>query len=323
MKTKLIVLGIAALGFAGCQQFKKGEGDTLYKIHTDKDGTNIKEGDFIAFMAIQKTEGDSVLYNSYDFDRPALMLEQKPAFKGDLYGSLALLSEGDSATFKINVDSMEKKMGQPKPKGYKGKYMVFNLKINKVIPKGTMNDSVFHGVIDKYLKGEAELAKTSEAGKINNYIQAKSLKPEATASGLKYVITKQGSGQKANPGDTVQVNYTGMFVTGSNKVFDTSYPDVAKKSGTYNPMRPYAPIKVAVGGMGSIAGFDEALRMLPKGSKATVILPSNLAYGEQGNQAIPPFTPLIFDLEIMNIIPGKAMASTPPPAPMAPVVKAK
>jgi FKBP-type peptidyl-prolyl cis-trans isomerase len=46
--------------------------------------------------------------------------------------------------------------------------------------------------------------------------------------------------------------------------------------------------------------------LLNKGAKATIILPSKLAYGEQGNQGIPPYSPLVFELDIVNIIPGTA-----------------
>ncbi|TZF85976.1 FKBP-type peptidylprolyl isomerase (plasmid) [Pedobacter sp. BS3] len=306
MKKNLIVLGFATLALASCQQFKKGEGDMLYKINTDKEGPTIKEGDFVAFKAIEKTEGDSVLYSSYDYDRPSLLLEEKSVFKGDLYAALKLLSEGDSATFKINMDSMEKKMGRPKPQNAKGKYLVYNIKIDKVLPKGNMNDSIFHSKIDEYLKAEAETAKNQEAGKLDAYVKNKDLKPTVTASGLKYVVTKQGSGEKAAAGDTVEVNYTGSFLTG--KVFDTSIEEVAKKSGNFNQMRPYKPIKIPVGAGGSIPGFDEGLMLFPKGTKATLILPSKLAYGQQGNQAIPPYTPLIFDIEIVNIIHPTAQA---------------
>jgi FKBP-type peptidyl-prolyl cis-trans isomerase len=59
----------------------------------------------------------------------------------------------------------------------------------------------------------------------------------------------------------------------------------------------------------SIPGFEEGLLLLSKGAKATLIIPSNLAYGEQGNQGIPPFTPLIFELEMVNIIPATAVAA--------------
>jgi FKBP-type peptidyl-prolyl cis-trans isomerase len=276
----------------------------MYKIHTDKSGETIKEGDFVAFKAIEKTEGDSVLYSSYDYDRASLLVKEKSVFKGDLYAALGLLSEGDSATFKINIDSMVQKMGRPQPSDTTKKYLIYNIKIDKVIPKGTLNDSLFRVKIDEFLKAEMEQAKTTEANKLKAYVSAKSLKTKVTTSGLNYVISKEGAGAKANPGDTVVVNYTGMFLSG--KIFDSSLAEVAKKNGTFNPQRPYEPLKLPVGLGGSIPGFEEGLMLLNKGAKATIILPSKLAYGEQGNQGIPPYSPLVFELDIVNIIPGTA-----------------
>lgn len=317
MKKLVIVLGLAVTGFTGCSKFEKGEGDMLYKIHTDKAGETIKEGDFVAFKAIEKTEGDSVLYSSYDYDRPSLLVKEKSVFKGDLFAALGLLSEGDSATFKINIDSMVLKMGRPQPADTTKKYLVYTIKIDKVIPKGKLTDSLFRGKIDEFLKAEMDLAKTGETAKVKAYVSSKGLKPAVTASGLNYVISKEGSGPKANPGDTVVVNYTGKFLSG--KVFDSSLADEAKKSGTFNPQRPYEPLKLPVGMNGSIPGFEEGLMLLTKGSKATLILPSSLAYGEQGNQGIPPFTPLIFEVDMVNIIPAKpGSVVAPPPPPIAP-----
>ena len=312
MKKLVIVLGLAVTGLAGCSNFKKGEGDMLYKIHTDKSGETIKEGDFVAFKAIEKTEGDSVLYSSYDYDRPSLLVKEKSVFKGDLFAALGMLSEGDSATFKINIDSMVQKMGRPQPSDTTKKYLVYTIKIDKVIPKGKLTDSLFRGKIDAFLKTEMDQAKTGEATKIKAYFSSKSLKPTVTASGLNYVVSTQGSGPKANPGDTILVNYTGMFLSG--KVFDSSLAEVAKKNGTFNPQRPYEPLKLPVGMNGSIAGFEEGLMLLPKGAKATLILPSSLAYGEQGNQGIPPFTPRIFEVDVVNIIPAKAGSVQAPAA---------
>jgi FKBP-type peptidyl-prolyl cis-trans isomerase len=206
---------------------------------------------------------------------------------------------------------MVQKMGRPQPSDTTKKYLIYNVKIDKVIPKGTLSDSLFRAKIDEFLKLEMEQAKTTEATKLKAYVSSKSLKPTVTASGLNYVISKEGTGAKANPGDTVVVNYTGMFLSG--KVFDSSLADVAKKNGTFNPQRPYEPLKLPVGMGGSIPGFEEGLMLLNKGTKGTIILPSKLAYGEQGNQGIPPYSPLVFELDIVNIIPGTAPVAAAAP----------
>lgn len=311
MKRTLIILSLAVFTLSSCNRFKTGEAGLQYNIHTDKDGETIKEGDFVVIKGMQTTEKDSVVFSTYDTDRPTFLVCQKAAFKGDLYAALNLLSEGDSATFKINLDTLAAKTGQPKPPfAGKDQYMIFKVKVEKVIPKGKLDEKAFGDKINEFLKADAEAAKKGEAGKVKAYIQSKALKPTVTASGLNYVITKAGSGVKAQLGDTIEVNYTGMFLGG--KIFDTSNPEVAKKAGTFNAQRPYAPLKVPAGMGQTFPGFDEGIMLLPQGTKATLILPSSLAYGEQGSQTIPPFTPLVFEVEIVKITPKPAAAAPAP-----------
>jgi len=319
MKRNLIVLGLAALAFTSCKQFKKGEGDLHYIIHEDKEGPTIKEGDFIAFKVIQKTEEDSVMFNSEDMGRPAYTAQQKSLFKGDFATAFGMLSEGDSATFKINLDSLQAKMNMPKPTNTKGKYIVLNIKIDKVIPKGKQTEAQMQAKVEQFFKAETEKAKNREGAIINNYVSSKDLKPTTTVSGLKYVITKEGNGAKPVVGDTVELNYTGRFLTGENKMFDTSVKEVAQKENKIDAMRPYKPIKVPAGMNTTIPGFDEALLLLNKGAKASVIIPSKLGYGAQGSQIIGPYTPLLFELEVVNIIkPSQAPATPAPAVPPAP-----
>ena len=59
-------------------------------------------------------------------------------------------------------------------------------------------------------------------------------------------------------------------------------------------MNPYKPIRFAIGARGMIKGFDVGFQLISKGTKATFILPSSLAYGQQGAGPIQPFTPACF-----------------------------
>ncbi len=319
MKKSFLALGIALAALTSCKQFKKGPaGDMLYKIYEDKTSPLIKEGDFVSIQAVEKTEEDSVLFSSYEFDRPSLLVRQKSIFKGDLFEALGMLSEGDSATFKISIDSMEKKMQKPKPKNTKGKYLVYDIKVLKVIPKGKLDDQAFKTKLNEYMVVEMQKAKNNEGGRINGYISKKDLKSKikVTSSGLNYIVDKEGAGQKPVAGDTVSLNYKGYLLSG--KVFDTTLPDEAKKAGLFTAGRPYEPLKVPVGGNSTIPGFDEALMLFNKGTKATVIIPSKLAYGEKGNPSIPPYTPLVFDITIENVVPNRAGAPNVQILPSAP-----
>jgi len=301
MKKKLIILTVAAIGLAGCKGgFKQGDGGMLYNIVEHKGGALIKEGDFVSLNGVIKTEGDSVLSSTYESGHPAFLLVQKPQFKGDLISALQLLSEGDSVVVKINADTISKKSAQPKPPGFKGKYFVYTLKIEKVIPKDKgVADSVFQKQVQAYVKSVGDAAKAAEPGKIKGYIATNKLATTATPSGLNYIITTPGDGTKPATGDTVIANYTGKFLNG--KVFDTSLQDVATK----NKMpagHAYIPMRVAVGMRAIIPGLDEGLLLLSKGAKATFIIPSSLAYGEQGGGPIPPSSPLVFEIEVVNIV---------------------
>jgi FKBP-type peptidyl-prolyl cis-trans isomerase len=103
-------------------------------------------------------------------------------------------------------------------------------------------------------------------------------------------------------GDTVRVNYTGKTL--DNKVFDTSIEQVAKDKGIYNSSRLYQPLRYPVGYGLTISGFEFALSMMFPGEKATVIFPSRLGYGSQANGSIPSNSPLIFELDLLDVKKG-------------------
>lgn len=106
-----------------------------------------------------------------------------------------------------------------------------------------------------------------------------------TESGLLYKVIKQGTG--ALPVDTskVEVNYEGKLIDGT--VFDSSYK--RNKTATFGVTQV-------------IKGWTEALKMMPVGSEYELCIPYNLAYGERGNRNIPPFSTLIFKVELVSIV---------------------
>jgi FKBP-type peptidyl-prolyl cis-trans isomerase len=129
----------------------------------------------------------------------------------------------------------------------------------------------------------AEAAAALEAYKSNSLGD----KLFTTASGLKYVVHQQGSGAKAKSGQYVLVEYYGMLMDGMR--FDDSY-----KNGY--------PFGFSVGQGQVIAGFDEALTLLPVGSRFTVFIPANLAYSEAGAPpVIPANAELVFHLNFIKI----------------------
>lgn len=107
-----------------------------------------------------------------------------------------------------------------------------------------------------------------------------------TASGLQYQVIKEGTGPKPTDTDQVKVHYVGTLLDG--KEFDSSI-----KRGE--------PIVFGVTGV--IAGWTEALKLMPVGSKWKLFIPSNLAYGDnQAGPDIKPGSTLVFEVELLDIV---------------------
>lgn len=96
----------------------------------------------------------------------------------------------------------------------------------------------------------------------------------------------------------MKVHYVGKFLDG--RVFDTSVESVAKESGKYDAMRKYEPLEFTIGKRQMIPGFEEAVKMMSEGEKGVVVIPSRLAYGARQRGEIPPFSTLIFELELVE-----------------------
>jgi FKBP-type peptidyl-prolyl cis-trans isomerase len=123
------------------------------------------------------------------------------------------------------------------------------------------------------------------------FLAANKSKPgvHTTATGLQYEIIKQGTGEKPGPADTVIAHYAGTLINGQE--FDNSY-----KRGQ--------PLTIGVSSV--IAGWTEALQLMPVGSKYKLYIPHQLGYGlnDQG-AAIPAGSVLVFEVELLEVIRAK------------------
>ena len=108
-----------------------------------------------------------------------------------------------------------------------------------------------------------------------------------TPSGLQYVITQKGDGPKPKQGQTVSVHYAGYLTNGQK--FDSSFDR-------------NQPIEFPIGTGRVIKGWDEGIMLLNVGTRAKLIIPSDLGYGARGaGGVIPPNATLIFDVELLEV----------------------
>ncbi len=129
-------------------------------------------------------------------------------------------------------------------------------------------------------------AALAEAGKVFLAENIKKEGVQVTESGLQYKVLKAGDGAIPARTDHVRVHYTGRLIDGT--VFDSS-------------VQRGQPAEFPVNGV--IAGWIEALTLMPVGSKWELYIPYQLAYGERGaGAAIPPFATLVFEVELLEIL---------------------
>lgn len=320
MKRSLVILFAASAIFTSCSNEKKGKGGLLYTIHKDAGKTKIKEGDFVKIDFIQKKDNDSIIDATYDHDLPRFFPVGKRNYKGDMSDVLTLFGEGDSVTFKLNIDTMAFYAKKPRPEDLKNqKYLTFTVKIQKVLAKKPNEvDSVFQKRANEFytadMKAIIAKKKALESARMKKYAEDNKLKVTTAPSGLQYVIVEPGTGPKPMIGDTAMVEYTGQLtykkVSGKLNVFDTSVEKIAKENMGPNPTKKYGPTPIPLS-EGIAKGFVEALQLIAKGGKIIAIIPYNLGYGEQGGGPIPPCNPIVFDIEIKDIKRGML---APPPA---------
>jgi len=276
----------------------------LVKVVSANPGDKIKLNDVITFEVVQKTEKDSVLFSSYTMGHPLKIQVQPCQNVGDLMDALPLLAVKDSALIKVPTDSIFKEHEEQRPAFLKkGSWLVFDVKIDKI-------QSLQEAMDEKNAANEK--VKASEAADRDKYIASHKLIAKTTPSGLKYVITQASVKPKPQLGDTVMVNYIGR--TTNDKVFDSSIQAEAQKAGLNQPGRNYEPLQVILGTTPIIKGWNEGLLLLNEGSKAKLIIPSDLGYGADGaGDDITPFSTLIFDVELVKIKPIKHAAAKPAP----------
>ena len=124
------------------------------------------------------------------------------------------------------------------------------------------------------------------------YFKKNKIKATKTATGLYYVIHKPGEGETAKKGAKVGMNYLGRFLDG--KKFDGNIDE------NFAPVPGRQVLNFTLGIGQVIQGWDEGIQLLSKGSRATLYIPSHLAYGPNGRPSIPPNAILMFDVEVVS-----------------------
>lgn len=307
MKLKFTIPAASLLLLASCgsdSQFsgftKAKESGLHYKFfkHND-DAKQVELGSGINFSYIISTfPNDSVIVNSKNvsqdgtgFTRFAI---QAVSFKGGSFeDGLLMMHEGDSAAFIIPADSFFlKTMGMNElPAGIKpGSHLKGSFFVKEVKSKAEVEENQKKQMAER--EAMMREMQQKEAADRDKYLADNKITAKPTESGLIYIETKKGSGKKPAATDIVKVHYTGKLLDGT--VFDSS---VERGQPVEFPLNQVIP------------GWTEGLQLMGIGGKATLIIPSNIAYG-MGQGPIPPYSTLVFEVELIDIL--KGMPGAPP-----------
>ena len=293
LTTAAVVACSSLLLLSSCGDSEKTSASGVkYQIHKDEKGENVKSGDLMSVKMRIYNGKDSLIDDGFSHPAPTSIVLGDGIFKGVIEEGFKNLSKGDSATIQVPADSIFKSdvQGQRPPFFPKGSYIKFLVKLVDVTPKAKfIQERVAYAEeqLQKVLtmpKVKAQLAKDSI--EIAKYLTANKIVAKQLPSKIYIAVQTEGTGAQVKAGETATLHYTGTLLDGT--VFDSSV-----KRGT--------PFKFAVGMGQVIPGWDIALQQVKVGTKAKIIIPSTLAYGENGaGEAIKPNQVLVFDIEVLD-----------------------
>lgn len=303
-KNLLLTTAIAALALVSCKNsdfegYTKAENGLHYKFYThDDNGMKPKEGDGVAFsFIIKQYSKDSVLVDSKNItgDGTGVFKYRLPksSFSGSIEDGLAMMSKGDSASFIINADSffLKTQRAQSLPPHIKpGDHLLVIVAVKDIKTQKELDED--------QKKQQAEREKmmmemqAAEQPAWEKYLADNKITTKPTASGLIYIELKKGSGPRPNKDDQVTVHYTGTMLDGTK--FDSSVDKGEPATFSLTQVIP---------------GWTEGLQLMQKGGKAKLVIPSALGWGAQGYQSIPPFAPVTFTVELLDVLGPQAQVT--------------
>ena len=295
LKSKFLIFGFSLLLLSACWQRSPYKGYSqsgtglYYKLCAIGDGeVKPEKGDLLKMAITFKTLKDSVFMDGFSFNEMGVLIvpyKETPSFKGSFEEGLATMNVGDSTSFIVNADSLfQRYYNLPTPYFLEqDKYLKMDVRL-----LGILNNDEYFQEFEKYQQFKNGLSETEDK-LLNLYLDTNQVDFAPYYNGMYYLPIKQGVGRFPKSGDKVKIHYKGYFLNG--KQFESTYE------------RNY-PLEVTLGVEGQvILGFQSAIRMLNEGAKTKFVIPSHLAFGENGSSTkiVPAYTTVIYEIELLSI----------------------
>lgn len=268
---------------AGCSRFRgyqKSPEGLYYKFYRKNEGIPPKIGN-IAQIRLVYSIRDSVMFDSKQLKEPMNLIINKPDFRGDINQALLMMVPGDSASFMIRADS----------------FFVHTMRYNrlpKIVKKGDyvrleigMVTYWTQEVQKQQEEAWKQARKAREKEDIQKFMKQIGFQADTTPEGLYFKLTRPGTGPYPKHGDQITLKFSVNLLDGT-KLFSSWDKDL--------------PMTIEFGRKFDTQGINIALARMNKGAVARLIIPSKLAFGEEGRPGfIPPYSPLLYDVEIVDI----------------------
>ncbi len=162
--------------------------------------------------------------------------------------------------------------------------LVYDVKITDVLSKAQYEKE--QADQKKKEEQQKEQQKKNESIELQKYLKDNKITTKPTADGLYYIEKVKGTGPKAGPGKKVKVHYTGTLLNGTK--FDSSRDR-------------NQPLEFTLGQGQVVKGWEEGIAMMNQGGRATLIVPSSIGYQDRSMGNIPPYSTLVFDVELIEV----------------------
>lgn len=275
------------LGLSSCTQSKypgysKSENGFYFKIHKFGESTaKPVTTDYITVDIEYRTANKDSLF----FSGRRKFQTTKPDYKGSVDECFAMLSTDDSASFIINANSFFKgTLKAPLPSFF---HLQSEMKVN-VRMLNIQSKYKFVKEKEEFLSWINNLS-DYEQTILKHFIEEKDISIQPTRTGLYCIKTIETKGAKPKTGNVITIHYEGQFLNGE-------YFDSTKKRNM--------PFDFVYGKeMQVVKGLEEGVGLMCEGEKAILIMPSQLAFGQQGSSTgiIPPFTTVVFKVEVLKV----------------------
>ena len=158
-------------------------------------------------------------------------------------------------------------------------------------------------VLNSCLKNKEEDLQRQEQDKLKKYLTDNNITVAPTQSGMYIVTDSVGTGNLPYAGDYVDIDYTLRKLDG-NLVIITTDSAIAKENNIFSDFILYGPERIIVGS--NIQGLDEGLESMKEGGSATLIVPSDLAWGTNPYSPVGPYNSIIIDIKLRRVLPDPA-----------------